>query len=137
MQTYKLLPHTGDVAIEVEADSLEELFYGALLGMNDILKKGICEHEMHINQTQDIEIASHDATTLLIDFLNEVLFHSNERKTVFCHLDFQHLDHQSLRAEIRGERIDHFDEEIKAVTYHGAQIMKKGELYEVQILFDI
>lgn len=137
MQNYKLLPHTGDVAIEVEADSLEELFYGALLGMNDIIKKGICDHEMHINQTQDIEIASHDATTLLIDFLNEVLFHANERKTVFCHADFQVLDHQFLRVEIRGEKIDHFDEEIKAVTYHGAQIMQKAGKYEVKILFDI
>jgi len=137
MQNFKILPHPADVAIEVESDTLQELFYGALLGMNEIIKKGICEHEMHINQTREIEISSHDATSLLIDFLNEVLFHSNERKAVFCHLDIQTMDNQFLRAELRGEKIDHFDEEIKAATYHGAQIMKKGDKFEVQILFDI
>ncbi len=137
MNIYKLLPPSGDVGIEIEADSLEELFYGALLGMNDIIKKGICDHEMKINQTQEIEISSHDATSLLIDFLNEALSFSNERKTIYCHADFQVLDHQFLRVELRGEKIDHFDEEIKAVTHHDAQIMQKDNEYEVQILFDI
>lgn len=137
MKTYKITAHSDEYLVEVQADSLEELFFGALLGMNEIIKKGICEHEMHISQTQDIEIASHDATTLLLDFLNEVLFHTNERKIVFCHLDFQHFDHQMLRAEIRGERIDVFDEELKAAHPHGAQIMKSDQgIFTVKIPFE-
>ena len=138
MKTYKIIARPDEYLVEVQADSLEELFFGALLGANEIIKKGICDHEMHISQTQDIEITSHDATTLLVDFLNEVLSHTNERKIIFCHLDFQHFDNQMLRAEIRGERIDVFDEELKEAIPHGTQIMKnENGIFEVKIPFEM
>jgi len=137
MKKIKLLPHTADVGIEVEADSFQELFAGALLGMNEILKKGYCQNANTFPISHEITLESVDQIALLIDFLNLVLAYSNEKKALFCRVEFQGLNERFLKAEIFGEKVDSFEEDIKAATYHGAEIIKKGEKYEVQILFDI
>ena len=43
MRSFAVLPHTADVRIHLEADSLEELLASGLEGMNAILKEGFCK----------------------------------------------------------------------------------------------
>lgn len=137
MRTYKLLPHTADTRLYVEADSLEELFKGALAGMADIIKKGACEVKIE-TLSRMIRIDSLDQTSLLVDFLSEVLQYSQEEKAVYCRVKILKLEDKVLEAEIYGREAEGFDEDIKAVTYHEAEVKKneKGN-WEVTIVFDI
>ncbi len=137
MRNYKLLPHTADVRLYVEADSLEELFKGALNGMADIIKKGSGAVKVE-TMAKMIKIDSLDSTSLLIDFLSEVLQYSQEEKAVYCRMKILKLENNTLEAEIYGREADGFDEDVKAVTYHEAEIKKneKGN-WETIIIFDI
>lgn len=133
---YRILPHPADVRLEIIASSKKELFEGALKGMASILsqEKGLNNYEVK----KQIEVQSLDLNTLLVDFLSEVLAKSDIYHCVFRKIKILKMNDKSILAELEGKKVKRFDEEIKAVTYHGLQIQqnKKGE-YEAIILFDI
>jgi len=141
MNIYNIVPHTGDLRLKVESDSLSGLFQVALTGMAEILKK---DYKMMLNKhpfVREISISAQDETALLIDFLSEVLTRSYIDKAVFFKSDFLVLEQTRLMAYITGVKLneeDKFDEDIKAVTYHEADIRRsdKGQ-YETMIVFDI
>ncbi len=140
MKSYQFFSHVADVRLKVEADSLEDLFTVALEGMCNLVKKDASE----IKTTPEgmlkekIEISSIDTTSLLIDFLSEILTYTQVNKAIYCKVKFEELTENFLKATIYGTNVDGFDEDIKAVTYHEAEIKKneKGN-FETIIIFDI
>lgn len=138
MHKIQFLPHTADVSIQVEADTLEELYLASLHGMNRILKEGFCERKPPVKVEREVSIRSVDPTTLLIDFLSSVLTHTYLDRALFCLLDIRTLDDHSIQAVVKGSRVDFFEDDIKAVTYHNAELIQteKGK-WETAIVFDI
>jgi len=138
MRSYTRLPHVADIRINVRGDTLPELFTGTFEAMQEILKddwKRICAHPQ-FNET--IAISASDSTTLLVDFLSELLARSYERNVIFCRVQFIFLAEKSLEAKVSGTDVVGFDEDIKAVTYHEAQITKREDGgYETMLVFDI
>ena len=57
---------------------------------------------------------------------------------IYNQVDFTRLTKNEVWAEIRGFKVKNFSEDIKAVTYHEAQIKrnKKGQ-WKTTIIFDI
>ena len=136
MRTHYILSHTADVRLKAEGSTMEELFRAAFEGMAEIQNTRIMNHELRI--TRNINVQSVDRTALLIDFLSEVLAQGQIEKGVFTEVRFKKLTDTEVEAEISGERVEGFGEDIKAVTYHGAEIEKSDEGdYAVTILFDI
>lgn len=149
MGSYEILPHTADVRLKVRGETLEELFKQAVLGMGEILKHNANTTNINANDANNLKIklGSIDITSLLIDFLNEILLKSQINKCIYNISGFKFQDSRqgrgspqaaSLEAELIGYPIDSFDEDIKAVTYHEAEIKKnKGGNFETIIIFDI
>ncbi len=134
----EFLPHTADLEMRVEADSLLALFKGALTGMGKILKPGFCEPSGNFPIEREIWLNTVDSTCLLIDFLSEVLTLSFTEKALFCEVRFTTIETTELHAVVFGRGADGFDEEIKAVTYHGAEVRQNTKgLWETCVIFDI
>lgn len=138
MKKYRIIPHTADVRIFAEASNLPDLFTAAFLGMNEVLKKGFCK-SIHQNLiSRKIEITSYDATSLLVDFLSEVLTLSHINNVIFCEVQFIKIEPTHLSVKITGSKTDKFEKDIKAVSYHEAEIIKnKNDNYQTSIIFDI
>ena len=138
MYTIQHLSHTADTRLHLSADSREDLFRAGFAAMNEILKPGTCSKPCPCIIRRKVELSSVDATTLLIDFLSEVLTLAHEEKAIFCELDFQQWGENSLRASIGGRPANGFEEDIKAVTYHEANVQQKaGGQWETLLIFDI
>lgn len=138
MQEYEVLPHTADTRLRVAGSSLIELFSAALEGMNCILKNDFNKLIITGEIIYKLEISSLDETMLLIDFLSEILTLSHKKKACYKINGFEILDNSKIKAVLEGSRIDGFDEDIKAVTYTEAKIIKNGQnQYETIIVFDI
>lgn len=134
----KIIPHTADIRLKVEGSTLKELFWAACEGMTKILKG---DGEKKINKTvltEEIIINSPYITALLIDFLSELLTKSFLNNAVFDKVEFRELTDTSLKAKIIGTKVEKFAKDIKAVTYHEANVIKnkKGN-FETMIVFDI
>ena len=132
---YEILPHTADVRLKASGKTPEELFSEALKGMMTIAKPAIKNSAE--SARRHISVVSSDQTALLIDFLNEALSLSQINKEAYTSARFSRFSETELEGELEGKSAV-FGEDIKAATYHGAEIIKTGRGgYEVTILFDI
>ena len=139
MGRYIFLPHTADVCLSVEAETLEEIFILALEGMNRLMNT---QYEKHLLPSpflqEKISFTSLDSASLLIDFLSEVLTLSYIHKSIFHTIDELTIQDSTLIATLSGHPIIQIEKEIKAVSYHGATVScNKDGLLETTIIFDI
>lgn len=133
---YNILEHPADIKLKITADSVEELFIGALKGMAEILalKEDLTKEKIE----KRIKVSSLDTSSLLVDFLSEVLTLSDIEDGVFNEIKIESLKENKIEAEITGFRVKKFKEEIKAVTYHQLEIkINNQNQFEAEILFDI
>ncbi|MFD2203432.1 archease [Shivajiella indica] len=138
MKSLEYLPHIADVRMKIQGSSEEELFRAGLEGIGRILKADVFEKPQQAIEIIAISLVSVDMTSLLVEFLNEVLMFSHIQKAVFFDLEIQHIGKKEIIAKIFGSRVGAFDEDIKAVTYHEAQVKKnKSGMFETIIVLDI
>lgn len=137
MRNYEIIPHTSDFRFRVIGNDLKELFIASMEGMNSVIKISKIK-TIEYDFIENININSNDSSMLLIDFLSELLTLCHTKKAVFDSIDFVNLNETNLVAEIKGNEVDGFDEDIKAVTYTETNIAKNDNgLLEAVIVFDI
>ncbi|HVN09327.1 MAG TPA: archease [Patescibacteria group bacterium] len=133
---YRILEHTADVRMVVEARTLEELFREALGGMMEVLKPD--RKKDAAETTRRIELDAASATPLLVDFLNEALCLAHTNREAFTAVVIEGISETRVEAELRGAAVESFGEDIKAATYHEAKVRRNaaGNL-ETVLVFDI
>lgn len=137
IQEFEFLEHSADVRIVAKGSNNENLFTAALAGLCEVILPNWRNDTRDITISQYLKVKSVDITALLIDFLSEVLSLSHQNKCLFCEVKFKHLNESSLEAEIRGFEVDKFEEDVKAVTYHEAEVIFKDYVYQTVIVLDI
>ncbi len=134
---YRIIDHTADVGIEVEAGSLREAFEEAAMGMFSIM---LDVDKVEPRETRRVEVRGESLEDLLVSFLEELLFLFDTEQFVPGRVRILELDPENYRlvAELVGERADpgrhgiHL--EVKAVTRHMLEVDPRGR---VRVLFDI
>ncbi|NOX36269.1 MAG: archease [Calditrichaeota bacterium] len=139
---YRIIAHTADTGLEVEAPSLEELFREAAKGWKVLVLE---DSPTRPREQKRIRLTASDREDLLVQWLSELNFLLNVRFWVMhdvISLQLTHRgEHWHLQAEITGEPFDdkrhYIYFEIKAVTYHQLQIRQEDGTYKTRIIFDI
>jgi SHS2 domain-containing protein len=136
MYRFTFLGHTADTRLKLEATSHEELFQAGLEGLATLIHPSPLPLEPEVSY--ELSLQSSDSTALIIDFLAEVLTLSHIHKAIFTKIHFKNFSPTALEAEIKGTKVDRFEKDVKAVTYHEANITKNDqELFETIVIFDI
>lgn len=145
MVKYKILSHTADLRLEVYGATLEELFVNAAEALARVLvgKKPL----LHVvAPSEQLKIKSENINALLVDFLNEILAKSQINKAVYKVKSLSVIaspnasaeaKQSHLEAALSGTAVLEFSEDVKAVTYHEANIKKEGEIYKARLVLDI
>jgi len=143
MELYEILEHRGDFKIKVLGKTKEELFLNAMKGMIAGMRP---KNTKQKTQNKKIKIESSDLNALLVDFLSEVLYQIQTNREIYNDVKFKKFSdthstssgQAELEAELIGQKVESFGEDIKAVTYHGLDIRQRGDgLFEAIVLFDI
>lgn len=122
--------------MRVTGKSLEELFRDALLGMVSAMKP-LSSRKLNLVK-RSIAIDAPDATSLLVDFLGEALVWMHTKREAYVAVRFRTLTESALDAELEGYIADSFGEDIKAVTYHEAEVKRNVEgTWATTIIFDV
>ena len=134
MTGFEIMDHTADVGIRATGTTLEEVFANAARGMFHV----ISTVQRNADRTIRFQLDSHDVESLLYNFLSELLYRSEAENLLFTDFDLTIQDNR-LRCEAMGfsRTPCDIDTEIKAVTYHGLKVQRDGEIWIVQVLFDI
>jgi SHS2 domain-containing protein len=135
--SFKYLAHTADIRLQAKSETLPELFSTCLKGMNELLKPGFC-HNKTLPESAKIQLEAADSTVLLVNFLSEILTLSYLNHTMYCECQITKMTDNEIRGILKGEKIIGFDNDIKAVTFHEADVhMNKYGDFETVIVFDI
>jgi SHS2 domain-containing protein len=128
------IEHTADWALLARGSSLPELFVNAATGMYTLAAE---LDRLHASTERTIEVSGIDAETLLVNWLNELLYYTEMDQVVFGWFEIEQFASDHLRAVARGEAGVPLVKPIKAVTFHDLQIKPSGNGYEVTIVFDV
>ncbi len=149
MNKYEILEHRADLKIRAFGKTKEELFLNMMLGMQSALRTkiknplptlptGQAGGRQEKSKVKSIKIKSLDFPALLVDFLSQVLYHNQINKETYSAVNFPKLSDNELEAELSGQKIESFGEDIKAVTYHDLDVRQKQDgIWEAIVLFDI
>ena len=134
MKEYDILEHSADLKIVAYGKDLKSLFGNALKGMFLSIEPEIIFDD---KVTRKIELSEEEQDLCLIDFLSEALYQSDVNNEAYFDVKFIKFEPREIVAELNGNAVKGFREEIKAVTYHGFEIKETNSGLEAQIIFDI
>lgn len=138
MGHFEFIEHTADKGFRVEAGSLADLFETSVRGLAKLLREDLLPDSTQLPESHQLKVTAQDRTALLVNFLSEVLTQSHIQKTVFIRAKIDEISPKKVQAQIYGTPVDYFDEVIKAVTYHQAEIKGSGNAtITTNIIFDI
>ena len=116
---FELQQHTADIRLLVRASSPEELFSEAMRGMFEIMRGKVGTAQI---VRRRFAVQSVDRTSLLVDFLSELLSSAHIGRELFADATFAKLTETELIADVIGYSPVEFEQDVKAVTYHEADV---------------
>jgi SHS2 domain-containing protein len=135
MKHYEVVDHGADIGIKVSGRNTEELFEQAAYALMSLI---VDVASVEAKATKDITI--HGGDELLILFLNELLYIWDAQRFIPKEVAVE-IKEGHLRARIRGEPFDAarhaVKKEIKAVTYHGFEQKKEGNVLTAKVILDV
>ena len=129
---YEEIPHTADLQIIAYGKSVEDLFINAAKGMFNAA--GAVGDNLSC-EIRRIELKANDLETLLVSFLEELLFLSEAGW--LSEVQELNIFQTNLSGEIHYFKIKAINKEIKAVTYHDMNISQEDGVFQTKITFDV
>jgi SHS2 domain-containing protein len=134
---FEILNHTADVGIIAYGGDMSQAFANAARALFSLITElDDVEEVVH----RDIELTSTDEESLLVEWLNELIYQFDTEGMIFKRFDIIKLNNTRLKARGYGEKVDKSKHKIKigvkAATYHMLKV-DKSDGCKVQVLFDI
>ncbi len=133
MGRWKPIDHTADLSLHIWADGLPDLFATSARGMFSLM----CDLDA-VPPAREVtfSLEALDVETLLVDWLNELLY-LNEMDGCACvRYEFKRLTPTSLQVVAWGGKILEYQSYVKAATFHNLAVLPVGSGYETEIVFD-
>lgn len=130
---FEEVEHVADAALRVYGGDWNALLTNAAVGMFSLIADWA---DAPLSSERAIYLRSVDSETLLVDWLNELLYLHEIEGVVYVDFDILDASPNSLRAVVRGTRRWHPRTAIKAVTFNDLLIARTEEGYMATIVFD-
>ena len=134
---FEIVNHTADVGIIAYGADVKQAFANAARGLFSLITELDDVREVLY---RDIEVTATDKESLLVEWLNELIYRFDTENIIFKRFDITELDNTRLRARSYGEKVDNSRHElrtgVKAATYHLLKV-DKDDGYKVQVILDI
>jgi len=135
---YEMFEHTADLGLRVAAADLPALMVEAAHGLTAMLLDD--PSSIQPRETATFAVSGSEPDYLLLDWLNELLFHYDTTGWVGREFDVT-LDDDRLQAIVRGEPVDPrrhgLAHEVKAITYHHLSVTETAEGWTGELIVDI
>lgn len=142
---WRTTEHTADLAVEIEAPTLERLFEtgaralaGVLLGLE--AGSAPAEASGAEGEWRRLDLEAPDREALLVDWLRELLFVQMTEELVLTGVELTGLDASRLTARAafaKPARGRPLERELKGVTYHDLAVERRGDGWFARVVFDL
>jgi SHS2 domain-containing protein len=133
--SYEFLPHVGELRLRLWGATIAEVLRQGALALGDLLNPGrIRTGPLVVRQ---VALVAPDRHTLLIDWLNELLFLADRDRWIPTQIDSLEASDTSLRGRIRGRLLAQAPALVKAATWHDLRFDPQDDGYEADVLLDV
>jgi len=137
-RAYEVFEHTADIGLHAFGRTLPELFIHAAQGMESLM---VAPEQIRPLTSREIAVEGHDEVSLLIAWLNELIFLFDTEYLLFREFEIDAITGTHLKGRASGEPYDaqrhDLSSAIKAVTWHEAAVELTDDGYKARIIFDI
>ncbi len=134
---FEIVNHTADVGIRAYGADMSEAFANAARALFSLITE---LDDIEEAEYRDIELTAPDQESLLVAWLNELIYLFDAENIIFKRFDITEISNTQLKARSYGEKIDSSKHKlktgVKAATYHMLKV-DKDDGCKVQVLFDI
>jgi SHS2 domain-containing protein len=129
---YRWVEHTGELELEIEAASEQEIFEDGFAAMRELLAAESAEPFPPAR----VALEGSDRAVLLAEWLAELAYLAERYRLVPRHLARLELDERGLEALVEGARGDppHL---VKAATYHRLALERSGSGWHATVVLDV
>lgn len=135
---FEVIDHTADVGIIAYGAGLEEVFINAARALFSLITE---LDDVAEDLKYDVDIASEDRESLLLEWLNELIYLFDTGQILLKKFHILSLSGTRLKAVCYGEKVDpsrhRLKTGVKAATYHMLRIDRDEQGYKARVIFDI
>lgn len=132
---FRQVDHAADLAINISASSLEDLFIEAVNALHKVMNVALAPASTL--QHRSIELSAPDTETLLVDWLHEFLFIIETEELAAMDWQISSISSTSICCSSNFVNLESLDFLVKAVTFHNLRIVESDEGYQTEIVFDV
>jgi SHS2 domain-containing protein len=137
-EPYEILDHTADIGFRAWGATVAELFENSARAMMSIAAD---PSAFALGRAESIELSGEDYESLLVDWLNEILFLFDSNTLAPKEFRVEEITPTTLRGHALGEKRDPQRHPwtliIKAVTYYEIRVEQRDNRWEAQVFLDI
>lgn len=137
-QPFEIIGTTADVGVVARGATCEEAFAHAAEGLFNLITdlETVKPLQSHAVECEGISLEG-----LLVAWLNELIYLHDVHEILFRRFEITAFDGRRLQAKAWGEPIDtsrhSLGTEVKAATYHLAQVTEGPSGWEVRVILDV
>lgn len=134
---FEFIDHTADVGIVAYGADAKEAFANAAKALFSLITElDKVQETLH----RDSEVTATDEESLLVEWLNELIYLFDVESIIFKRFDITELTNTQLRARSYGEKVDlarhKLKTGVKAATYHLLKV-DRNDGCKVQVILDV
>jgi len=137
LRDFEIMEHTADVGVVAYGTSIDEAFANAGRGLFSLITDLESVYE---RDYRDIEVTAPDQDSLLVAWLNELIYLFDAEGMLFNRFDITEISSTCLKARAYGEVADstrhRLKTGVKGATYHMLKVDSSNGT-RVQVLFDV
>jgi SHS2 domain-containing protein len=133
---FQEIEHTADRALKVWGENLPALYAAAAQGMYSLMGD-LHEEGLLATEWREVSLEALDRESLLVDWLNELLFLAEMEGLLFLDFRIRSLTETALVALAGGVRAPVTKADIKAATFHDLEIVQDESGWSTVITFDV
>ncbi|MBZ5680488.1 MAG: archease [Acidobacteriia bacterium] len=134
MVSFEEIEHTADWAFRVTGRELGDLLENAARAMQAL--DGVAPNG-EPSATREIEAQGIDRESLLVNWLNEILFLEQTHQLVCERFHIYELNDYRLRARVETRECQESQTHIKAATFHNLKVRETSEGLEAEVVLDV
>jgi SHS2 domain-containing protein len=138
MEGFRNFDHTGDLGLEVWADSPERLFALAAEALSAQVAEAL---PGPVEVRHAVELEGSDPPDLLVHWLNTALLEGDLSRAVWTRAHVRSLEPHRLSATLEGQRLDPKKQvmlrEVKAVSHHHLELDLEGRPCTCRLVLDL
>jgi SHS2 domain-containing protein len=134
MAGFEEIEHVADRAFRVKGRGMADLLENAARAMQALDEPRPAGEP---SATREVELEGVDRESLLVKWLNEILYLEQAHQLVCERFHIDELKNHCLRARIETRNCDRSYTHIKAVTFHNLKIRETSEGLEAEVVLDV